>query len=86
MQKFLVNKYITLSLQNDKTIILVNNEEFMQCKSLLLNIPTDHIQSYDGIKTIDDAIETYLWSGGRKEIDEYSYPISHLEINVPRHL
>jgi hypothetical protein len=59
MLKFKVNEYITLALQGEVTIIYVDGKEFMVCKALLLTIPTERIQYYDNIKSIDEAIEVY---------------------------
>lgn len=71
MHKFKVNNYITLSLQDEKTFIYVNNEEFMQCKSLLLNIPTDRAQFSNDFKSIDEAVEIFEWSEAKQETFDY---------------
>lgn len=55
--EFKVNDYITLKLEQDRTEIYVAGEKFMQCKYLLLNISTNHIQKYDSIQNIDEAKE-----------------------------
>ncbi len=39
--KFKVNKYITLRLENSKTVIYVRGKKFQQCKYLFLDIPVD---------------------------------------------
>lgn len=70
MHKFTINKYITLSLQDEKTIIYVNKEEFIQCKSLLLNIPTNYFQAFEDIESIDDAAELFIWSENEQKITE----------------
>jgi len=57
MREFKVNKYITLKLENNETIIYVNSERFDQCKFLLLNIPVNEIKSFDEIESIDEAAE-----------------------------
>jgi len=49
MKEFRVNKYITLKLENGKTIIYVNDKRFNQCKFLLLNISVNKISSFDEI-------------------------------------
>ena len=74
MHTFKVNNYITLSLENKKTVIYVNNEEFMQCKSLLLDIPVNHIQFFDVARSIDDAAEILTWSESEQESIEYTIP------------
>ncbi len=72
MQEFRINDYISLSLKGEKTIIYVNNEEFMQCKSLLLNIPTDNAQFSNLFKSIDEAAEIFQWSEDKQETFEYA--------------
>ena len=52
---FVVNKYISLALEDDATIIYVNGKYFNQCKFLLLNIPVDNITDFDDIESIDEA-------------------------------
>ncbi|MFX0024304.1 MAG: leucine-rich repeat domain-containing protein [Candidatus Hermodarchaeota archaeon] len=54
---FKVNQFITLKLEGNQTNIYVNGNIFSQCKFLLLNIPTDEIDKYDEIQSIDDAIQ-----------------------------
>ena len=57
MRDFKINQYITLKLIKGKTTIFVNEEEFKQCKYLLLNILVDEIQSLSEIESIDEAAE-----------------------------
>lgn len=57
MKSFKVNEYITLKLENEKTVIYINNEPFLQCKFLLLEIPKNEFQSLDEINSIDEASE-----------------------------
>jgi hypothetical protein len=54
---FEVNKYITLKLIKGKTVLFVENEEFKQCRHLLLNFFKDEIENYEDIKSIDEASE-----------------------------
>ena len=54
---FKVNEYITLKLEDKKTNIYVEDELFLQCKYLLLNIKVDKIQSLEEINSIDEAAE-----------------------------
>ena len=56
---FKINEYITLKLENDFTKIYVNEEEFKQCKYLLLNIQADEIFKYDEINSIDDISKNF---------------------------
>jgi small GTP-binding protein len=55
--KFKVNKYITLRLENRKTVIYVRGKKFQQCKYLLLDIPVDETKDYGEIESIDEAEE-----------------------------
>ena len=55
--EFKINKFITVKQENNKVNIYVNNEKFSQCKYLLINIPINQIQKYDGINSIDEAAE-----------------------------
>lgn len=43
MQEFRVNKFLTLKLEEGKTVIYVDNKPFTQCKYLLLQIPLEYI-------------------------------------------
>ena len=74
MLTFIVNEYITLSLKNEKTVIYVNNEEFMQCKSLLLNIPAKYVQFLYDVESIDDAAEVLEWSETEQKPVEFRIP------------
>ena len=62
MKEFKVNDYLTLRLEDNKTNIYVKEERFDQCKLLLIEIPIYKIQSFDGIKSIDEAAENLDWS------------------------
>jgi Leucine-rich repeat (LRR) protein len=55
--EFKINNYLTLKLKNEKTVIYVNNERFLQCKYLLIEIPTDRINEFDDFMSIDDVSE-----------------------------
>lgn len=57
MQEFRVNNYISLKLENKKTIIYVDNEKFKQCKYLLLKIVVEEMQSFNDIESIDEVAE-----------------------------
>jgi hypothetical protein len=53
-----INEYITLKLgHNLKIKLYVNNEEFYQCRSVLLYFPQNEIQEYENIESIDEAID-----------------------------
>ena len=57
MQNFRINEYLIIRLENNKTIIYINEERFDQCRFLLLNIPIDHIAPLEEIGSIDEAAE-----------------------------
>ena len=66
MQEFKVNDYITLRLESKKTNIYVKGELFEQCKFLLLNIPTQDVDFYDEIESIDEIAEKLGWTEERQ--------------------
>jgi hypothetical protein len=59
MKEFKVNRYITLKLEGEKTVIYVKNEPFILCKRLLLHIPVENIKDFDGKDSIDTATDLY---------------------------
>ncbi len=56
-KEFQVNQNITLKLENEETVIYVNDEKFIQCKYLLLNIPKEKLEEYEDIESIDEVAE-----------------------------
>ncbi len=54
MLKFTINDFLDLRLEDGKTNIYVNNELFLHCKHILLNVPLDGI---DDFSSIDEAVE-----------------------------
>ncbi len=57
MEEYIINRFITLRLEDNKTIIYVNKERFNQCKFLLLDIPIDKTTLLEDIESIDDVAE-----------------------------
>ena len=57
MLKFTINKFLDLRLEDGKTNIYVNNQLFIHCKYILLNITLDKIEEFERIYSIDEAIE-----------------------------
>ncbi len=55
MKEFKINQFITLKLEEKRTIIYVNNRQFKQCKFLMLNINVNEIQELEDIESIDEA-------------------------------
>ena len=54
--EFVVNKYITLKLEDRKTILYVDGERFKQCMQLVLQIPLNTLEEYEHINSIDEAV------------------------------
>lgn len=52
---FKINDLLKVVLFKGKSIIVVNNKQFMHCKYLLLNLDANHFEKYDDIESIDDA-------------------------------
>ena len=69
--EYKVNDYITLKLENGATNIYVNGSYFNQCKFLMLNIPVDNIEDYDGIESIDEAADILGWTPERQDGVKY---------------
>ncbi|TFF99260.1 MAG: hypothetical protein EU541_05340 [Promethearchaeota archaeon] len=51
---FVINEFITVKLENGKTIIYIKGKQFWQCKYLLFQINTDRVEEYDSINSIDE--------------------------------
>ncbi|MFW9969881.1 MAG: leucine-rich repeat domain-containing protein, partial [Candidatus Odinarchaeota archaeon] len=68
-KEFRVNKFITLRLEGNETIIYVDGKRFDQCKLLLLDISLDEAYSLDTIESIDEAAERL-----DKSLDPYYRP------------
>ena len=56
-KEYQINDYLTLKLVNKATTIYVDGKQFIQCKFLLITIPTDKIRDFDDIESIDEAAE-----------------------------
>ncbi len=81
MKEFIVNNYITLKLENNKTNIYINGKLFRHCKYLFLNIdetgrrPSEFI--YTPAECIDDMVGLYD-SSNAPRMDEGGTPIISL--------
>jgi len=67
-KEFKINEFLSLRLEEGKTIIYVKGKRFGQCKFLLLDVSTDQPRSFDEIASIDETAEKLdgsLESGGR---------------------
>ena len=56
-KEFIINKYLSVRLKREETMIYVAEQPFIQCKFLLLNIPITEISTFDEIESIDEAAE-----------------------------
>ncbi len=54
---FIISKYLTVKLEDGKTVIYVADKPIRNCKFLLINILVDKISSFDEIQSIDEAAE-----------------------------
>ena len=72
MKEFKVNEFITLKLEDLKTVIYVAGEKFQQCKFLLLNIPIEDVVNFTNIESVDEAAERLGYS---LEYDQPYYEI-----------
>lgn len=64
--EFIINEFLTLKLEDNKTNIYIKNELFIQCKYLLLNLPKDYHS--DDINSIDDLKEKLGISSEKESI------------------
>ncbi len=55
MIQFVINNFLCLKLENNRTNIYVNKELFLQCKYLLLNLSESELKSTTLINSIDEA-------------------------------
>jgi len=74
MDKFQINKHLSIKLEGNKTNIYVDNKLFSQCKFLLLEIPLQEMKSFDEIKSIDEVAE---------KLDRSLEPESGMKIKIP---
>lgn len=57
--EFKVNDYITLKLEGGKTYIYINEENFIICKYVFIDIPIEKAESIDKRKSIDEYTDSY---------------------------
>ncbi len=57
MMEYKINDFITLKLEDNKTIIYVFGEPFNQCKFLMLVIPDEDAFKLEKVNSIDEAAE-----------------------------
>ena len=54
---FVINDYIRMVLEDNKTIIYFDNKPFRICKGLVLNLNIDELYKLQGFSTIDEQIQ-----------------------------
>ena len=54
-KEFVVNDFIKVLLINNKTLLEVGGDPFLQCKYLLINIPQEKLIEFNQINSIDEA-------------------------------
>ena len=75
LEEFVVNKFITLKLEDGETNIYINGDLFRVCKALMLNIPIDETKSFEDIKSIEEALEK-LKSTEKNDWENIKYELS----------
>lgn len=75
VKEFIINRYITLKLEEGKTNIYVMGELYRQCKYLMLNIPVEGFEEFENIRSIEEAVEKMESTEGEEEQD-LKYDIS----------
>lgn len=58
MKEFKISEYITLKLEGDKTVIYVKEEQFKQCKLLLLDISVEGLKEIKEIESVDEVAKS----------------------------
>ena len=74
--EFVINNFLTLRLEGEKTRIYVAGQRFQQCSFLLIDIPIEDISSLEEIESIDAAAERLDHSlHPRGEQKQFAYEI-----------
>jgi hypothetical protein len=68
-KEFVVNDLIKVLLVNDKALLEVGGDLFLQCKYLLINIPQERLNEFNQINSIDEAAALLDHSMENSEID-----------------
>ncbi len=75
MRVFTINEFLSLKLEEDKTNLYVNNRLFKQCRYLMIHIPTERIEDYQEIKSIDQAADMSGWKEeGQEGVESFIDP------------
>lgn len=68
-KEFVINSHLSLKLEEGKTKIFVDGEEFLICKAVILNIPKDKISE---VRSMDDILEVSEIIEDEEEFTKYS--------------
>lgn len=68
---FVVNRFLSLRLENGKTIVYINGNKFIQCKYLLIDIPLHHTETITNFST-----DNLFNSENELDYHEYSFKLS----------
>jgi len=86
-----VNEFISLKLDNGATDIYINDEHFNQCKYLLISIPLEYAEDFDGYDTMDEIIKATNKNDGEKSaksltsVEEFQGHCSNIQAWVENH-
>jgi Leucine-rich repeat (LRR) protein len=75
--EYQINKFLTLKLENNRTVIYIDGKPFYHCQRAVLKIPiNEFVIPYDdtinNVKSIDEMIELYSSSEYENEYDNYT--------------
>ncbi|GAG32110.1 unnamed protein product, partial [marine sediment metagenome] len=68
--EFIVNDFITLKLENNRTFIYIKGKRFIQCIRLFLQISPEERDFFEEVESIDEAAEVYKQSLWKNRIVE----------------
>jgi tetratricopeptide (TPR) repeat protein len=57
--EYKINEFIKLKLEDDKTFIYIEDEKFLNCIRLMLQIPIDDTEDFEEINSIDEAASVH---------------------------
>lgn len=76
MINFIINDFLSLKLEEGKTNIYVNNEFFEQSKYLMLNVPIEEPEKFNGIDSTDEVADLLGWDyEGQQGVEYEMYEI-----------
>jgi len=72
MKDFKINDFLSLRLEDGKTNIYLNGEQFNQSKYLIINIFTEETEIIDEVESIDEVVSILGWRDGGQEGVKYN--------------